>query len=149
VGLCLHGGCQLVDAGRGADFQGLEGGELGFRDLGALPERAGGAGEGADVDAVELGTAQSNASPGRLVKDLSPSARFINTSPTYRVKAAAPCNSRSITDDLRWGDYFGRAVNLAARIASQAAAKQVFVGEDLVRGVEPVGFDPASSASST
>lgn len=40
----------------------------------------------------------------------------------------------SITDDLRWGDYFGRAVNLAARIASQAAAKQVFVGEDLVRG---------------
>jgi hypothetical protein len=27
---------------------------LGFRDLGALPERAGGAGEGADVDAAEL-----------------------------------------------------------------------------------------------
>jgi class 3 adenylate cyclase len=34
-------------------------------------------------------------------------------------------------------DYFGRAVNPAARIA----AKQVFVDEDLVRGVEPVGCD--------
>jgi class 3 adenylate cyclase len=31
-------------------------------------------------------------------------------------------------------------VNIAARIASQAAANQVFVGEDLVRSVEPVGF---------
>jgi class 3 adenylate cyclase len=33
-------------------------------------------------------------------------------------------------------------VNLAARIASQAAAKQVFAGKDLVRGGEPAGFDP-------
>ena len=32
----------------------------------------------------------------RLVRNLSPSARFINTSPRCRVKAAAPCNSRSI-----------------------------------------------------
>jgi adenylate cyclase len=39
------------------------------------------------------------------------------------------------------GDCFGRAVNLAARIASQAAAKQVFAGEDLIRGVEPVRFE--------
>jgi hypothetical protein len=61
---------------------------------------------------------------------------------TTRVKAAAPCNSRSITDDLRWGDYFGRAVNLAARIASQAAAKQVFVGEDLVWGSSRSGSTP-------
>jgi adenylate cyclase len=38
------------------------------------------------------------------------------------------------------GDYFGRTVNIAARIASQAAANQVFVGEDLVHGVEPQGF---------
>ena len=38
------------------------------------------------------------------------------------------------------GDYFGRTVNIAARIASQAAANQVFVGEDLVRNVEPAGF---------
>jgi adenylate cyclase len=38
------------------------------------------------------------------------------------------------------GDYFGRTVNIAARIASQAAANQVFVGEDLVRETEPVGF---------
>ena len=68
------------------------------------------------------------------MKDLSPSARFINTSPTYRVKAVAPCNPRSITDDLRWDNYFGRAVNLAARITSQAAAKQIFAGEDLVPG---------------
>jgi class 3 adenylate cyclase len=38
------------------------------------------------------------------------------------------------------GDYFGRTVNIAARIASQAGAGQVFVGEDLVRGVSPKGF---------
>jgi adenylate cyclase len=38
------------------------------------------------------------------------------------------------------GDYFGRAVNIAARIAAQARADQVFVGEDLARIVEPSGF---------
>jgi adenylate cyclase len=38
------------------------------------------------------------------------------------------------------GDYFGRAVNVAARIASQAGADQVFVGEDLARAVVPTGF---------
>jgi adenylate cyclase len=38
------------------------------------------------------------------------------------------------------GDYFGRTVNIAARIASQASADQVYVGEDLVRNVEPAGF---------
>ncbi len=38
------------------------------------------------------------------------------------------------------GDYFGRTVNIAARIASQASGNDVFVGEDLVRTVEPVGF---------
>ncbi|MFL5981642.1 MAG: YHS domain-containing protein [Gaiellaceae bacterium] len=38
------------------------------------------------------------------------------------------------------GDYFGRTVNIAARIAAQASADRVFVGEDLVRGVEPAGF---------
>jgi adenylate cyclase len=38
------------------------------------------------------------------------------------------------------GDYFGRTVNIAARIASQAAADQVYLGEDLVRNVEPAGF---------
>jgi len=38
------------------------------------------------------------------------------------------------------GDYFGRTVNVAARIASQAGAGQVFVGEDLVRSVSPRGF---------
>jgi adenylate cyclase len=38
------------------------------------------------------------------------------------------------------GDYFGRTVNIAARIAAQAAANQVFVGEDLVRNVEPRGY---------
>jgi adenylate cyclase len=38
------------------------------------------------------------------------------------------------------GDYFGRTVNIAARIASQAAADQVYVGEDLARNVEPAGF---------
>jgi adenylate cyclase len=39
------------------------------------------------------------------------------------------------------GDYFGRTVNLAARIAAQAKADQVFVGEDLVRVVDPHGFE--------
>jgi adenylate cyclase len=38
------------------------------------------------------------------------------------------------------GDYFGRTVNIAARIASQAGARQVFVGEDLVRAVAPEGY---------
>jgi adenylate cyclase len=38
------------------------------------------------------------------------------------------------------GDYFGRTVNIAARIAAKAGADQVFVGEDLARVVEPSGF---------
>jgi adenylate cyclase len=38
------------------------------------------------------------------------------------------------------GDYFGRAVNIAARIASRAGADQVFVGEDARREIEPTGF---------
>jgi adenylate cyclase len=38
------------------------------------------------------------------------------------------------------GDYFGRTVNIAARIASQAGAGQVFVGEDLLHSVSPKGF---------
>jgi class 3 adenylate cyclase len=38
------------------------------------------------------------------------------------------------------GDYFGRTVNIAARIASRAAADQVFVSQDLVRSVTPTGF---------
>lgn len=38
------------------------------------------------------------------------------------------------------GDYFGRTVNIAARIAAKANAGDVFVGEDLARNVEPEGF---------
>jgi adenylate cyclase len=38
------------------------------------------------------------------------------------------------------GDYFGRTVNIASRIASQAKADQVFVGEDAWRVVKPDGF---------
>jgi adenylate cyclase len=38
------------------------------------------------------------------------------------------------------GDYFGRTVNIAARIASQAGADQVFIGEDARREVTPDGF---------
>jgi adenylate cyclase len=38
------------------------------------------------------------------------------------------------------GDYFGRTVNIAARIASQAGPDQVFVGEDVTRHVSPTGF---------
>ncbi len=38
------------------------------------------------------------------------------------------------------GDYFGRTVNIAARIASEAGPDQVFVGIDVVPQVEPRGF---------
>ena len=38
------------------------------------------------------------------------------------------------------GDYFGRTVNIAARIASQAGPDQVFLGEDVVHHLEPTGF---------
>jgi adenylate cyclase len=38
------------------------------------------------------------------------------------------------------GDYFGRTVNVAARIAAQATADQVFVGEDAVGVMTPNGF---------
>jgi adenylate cyclase len=38
------------------------------------------------------------------------------------------------------GDYFGRTVNIAARIASQAGPAQVFVGEDVLRHISPHGF---------
>ena len=38
------------------------------------------------------------------------------------------------------GDYFGRTVNIAARIASQAGPAQVFVGEDVLPHITPSGF---------
>jgi adenylate cyclase len=38
------------------------------------------------------------------------------------------------------GDYFGRTVNLAARIASQAGPHQVFVGQDVLSHITPRGF---------
>jgi adenylate cyclase len=38
------------------------------------------------------------------------------------------------------GDYFGRTVNLAARIASQAGPHQVFVGQDVLPHITPKGF---------
>ena len=38
------------------------------------------------------------------------------------------------------GDYFGRTVNIAARIASQAGPDQVFLGEDVQDHIEPIGF---------
>jgi adenylate cyclase len=38
------------------------------------------------------------------------------------------------------GDYFGRTVNIAARIAAQAGPDQVFVGEDVPRHIAPEGF---------
>jgi class 3 adenylate cyclase len=38
------------------------------------------------------------------------------------------------------GDYFGRTVNIAARIASQAGPDQVFIGEDVLDHIEPNGF---------
>jgi len=38
------------------------------------------------------------------------------------------------------GDYFGRTVNIAARIASQAGPDQVFLGEDVLQHIETTGF---------
>jgi class 3 adenylate cyclase len=38
------------------------------------------------------------------------------------------------------GDYFGRTVNIAARIASQAGPHQVLVGEDVLPHLTPTGF---------
>ena len=38
------------------------------------------------------------------------------------------------------GDYFGRTVNIAARIASQAGPNQVFAGEDVLPHITPSGF---------
>ena len=38
------------------------------------------------------------------------------------------------------GDYFGRTVNIAARIASQAGPDQVFLGEDVLHQIEATGF---------
>jgi adenylate cyclase len=38
------------------------------------------------------------------------------------------------------GDYFGRTVNIGARIASQAGPDQVFLGGDVLRHIEPDGF---------
>ncbi len=38
------------------------------------------------------------------------------------------------------GDYFGRTVNIASRIASQAGPDRVFVGEDVLRHITPSGF---------
>jgi adenylate cyclase len=38
------------------------------------------------------------------------------------------------------GDYFGRTVNIAARIASQAGPHQVFLGEDVLPHIEPSRF---------
>lgn len=38
------------------------------------------------------------------------------------------------------GDYFGRTVNIAARIASKAGPGQVFLGEDVLHHIEATGF---------
>lgn len=38
------------------------------------------------------------------------------------------------------GDYYGRTVNIAARIASEAGPDQVFIGEDALRHIAPTGF---------
>ena len=38
------------------------------------------------------------------------------------------------------GDYYGRTVNIAARIASQAGPDQVFIGEGALRHIAPAGF---------
>ncbi|HEX6140989.1 MAG TPA: adenylate/guanylate cyclase domain-containing protein [Candidatus Limnocylindria bacterium] len=45
------------------------------------------------------------------------------------------------------GDYFGRTVNIAARIASVAGAGQVLVGETVAEGVAPGGFRFAEAGS--
>ena len=47
------------------------------------------------------------------------------------------------------GDYFGRAVNIAARISAQASADQVFVGEDLAGSLNRAASHSRSSATSS
>ena len=47
------------------------------------------------------------------------------------------------------GDHFGRTVSLASRIAGQAGADQVFVGEEVARIVEPRAFEFADAGEFT
>ena len=47
------------------------------------------------------------------------------------------------------GDYFGRTVNIAARIASQAGPDQVFLGEDLLQHIESTDFRVVRRARSS
>lgn len=91
---------------------------------------------------------------GEVVKMLGDGVHFHFRDPGDAVRA-----SLEIVDDVRprglppahigvnagrmiydEGDYFGRTVNIAARIASQAGPDQVFVGEDAHREVTPDGF---------
>jgi adenylate cyclase len=45
------------------------------------------------------------------------------------------------------GDYFGRTVNIASRIASQAGPDQVFVGEDVLPHIASAGFRVAEAGA--
>jgi adenylate cyclase len=40
---------------------------------------------------------------------------------------------------VQGGDYFGRTVNLAARIAAYASASRVLVSEPVIQGTPPQG----------
>jgi adenylate cyclase len=67
------------------------------------------------------------------------SLEIVALAPSHRLPPAhVGVNSGPMLYDE--GDYFGRTVNIAARIASQAQAGQVYVGEALARSVPEDGF---------
>ena len=97
-GSCLHGEFQLVDAGRGVDFQGPEDVALGFRELGTLAEGAGRAGEGADVDAAELAAQLGPGPAGGVIGD--PAEDGSGSSASLRLDGCLPFPSAIA--GLRW-----------------------------------------------
>jgi len=91
---------------------------------------------------------------GAVVKMLGDGVHFHFTDPSDAVLASLEIVARVYPEDLPpahigvnagpmiydEGDYFGRTVNIAARIASQAGSDQVFVGEDALPHITPRGF---------
>jgi adenylate cyclase len=91
---------------------------------------------------------------GQVVKMLGDGVHFHFRDPHDAIKASLTIVERAVPAGLPpahvgvnagpmiydEGDYFGRTVNIAARIASQAGPGRVFVGEDVEAVVGQVGF---------
>ena len=92
---------------------------------------------------------------GRVVKTLGDGVHLQFVEPADAVRASLALQCEIGACDLRarvgvnagpmiaaGGDYFGRAVNIAARIAAQAAPGEVLVGETVARAcADRVRFD--------